>query len=145
MGKFKELVHKLPEEREVMESLTDMTDDFIESIKVTHPQKYNTFIDKIKTLSSWGHFTEDSFNEAKEALDDHYTLEDTTKFAKENYEIDFDKEYFNEYDFNFIMNEVYRLYHAIYQEDTEKYAELTLAWLDYNRGKAYCYYKKLYK
>lgn len=144
MGKYKELVHKLPEEREVMEELTDMTDEFIESIKITHPQKYHNFVDKIKSLSDKGHFTEDLLHEIKEKRDDHYSLDDTTTFAKESYEIDFDKESFNEYDFNFIMNEMYNMFNPIYQDETEKYAELTLAWLDYNKGKALKYYKKLY-
>ena len=144
MGKFKDIVHKLPEDREVMEELTDLTDEFVESIKVTHPQRYSNFIEKIKKLCDMGHFTEDILMEIKETMDDHYSLEDTTKYATETYEIDFDKESFNQYDLNFIMNEMYRLFHTIYQDDTDKYAELSLAWLDYNKGKAYWYYTNLY-
>ena len=140
MGKYKEIVHKLPEDREVMEMLTDITDEFIESVKVTQPQKYSTLMNKLKALCECGHFTKEKYEELE---DGHWTVEDTTNYAKEAYEVDFDKESFNEYDFNFIMNEMYKVFYPVYQDDVSKYAELTLAWLDYNHGKAYDYYIKL--
>ena len=146
MGKYKEWVHKLPEKQEVMEKLTDITDEFIETIKVIHPQKYNIFMDKVKQLYDEGHFTEEHLKHAKEITgDDHFSLEDTTKYAKEAYEIDFDKESFNEYDFNFIINEMYKIFNPIYKEEMDKYTELALAWLDYNSGKAFWYFEKMYK
>lgn len=146
MGKYKEWVHKLPEKQEIMEKLTDITDDFVESIKITHPQKYNNFLDKVKQLYDEGHFTEDNLIKAKEITgNDHFTLEDTTKYAKEAYEINFDNESFNEYDFNFIVNEMYSLFHPIYKEEMDKYTELALAWLDHNAGKTFWYFKKLYQ
>lgn len=144
MGKYKELVHKLPEERKTMEDLTDITDEFIETIKITHPQKYNTFIEKVQVLLDEGHFTEEKLMEVKETSHDRFTVEDTTKYAKEGYEIDFSQECFNEYDFNFIMNEMYCIFKTIYHEEMDKYTELSLSWLDHFKGKALWYYEKLY-
>ena len=146
MGAYHDIVHKLPEEREVMEKLTDMTDEFVESVRLTHPQKYNNFIDKVKKLQSHNHFSKESLEEAykHENIEQLHSVEDTTNYAKKEFEIDFSKENFNQYDFNFIMNETSRIYSSIYNKDMNKLAELTLAWLDYNHGKAYHYYKKLY-
>ena len=143
MGKYKELIHKLPEERETMELLTDITDEFVESVKITQPQKYANLMNKLKALATTGHFTK----EIVESINDnwHWTVEDTTNYVKQTYEVNFDKEPFNEYDFNFVMNDMYKLYYPVFQDDTAKYAELTLAWLDQNNGKAYCYYEKMYK
>lgn len=145
MGKYSEIIHQLPEEKEVMEKLTELTDAFVESVKMTHPQKYNSFIEKIKKLHDDNHFDAETIETLKDELHAHWSVEDTTNYAKETYEIDFDKENFNEYDFNFIMNEMYRNFNVVFQDETSKYAELSLAWLDKNKGKALCYYEKLYK
>lgn len=146
MGAYKDLVHKLPEEREVMEHLTDVTDEFVESVKITHPQKYNNFIEKLKKIHSHNHFTKEYLQEIylSENMEQYYSLDDTTKYAKEEFEIDFTKESFNEYDFNFAMNETHKVYKSIYNKDMNKCTELALSWLDYNNGKALAYYKKLY-
>lgn len=145
MGKYSDLIHQLPEERDIMEELTALTDEFVESIKITHPQKYNNFIEKIKKLGHHNHFDENTINEIKDIMNVHWSVDDTTNYAVEAYEINFDKENFNEYDFNFIMNEMYDTFNAVFQDETNKYAELSLAWLDKNKGKAYCYFEKLYK
>ena len=142
MGKYKEMIYKLPEEREVMELLTDITDNFVESIKVTQPQKYANLINRLKELTSEGHFTKEHL----EGIDHvHYSLDHTTKIAEETYEVDFTKECFNEYDFNFTMNEMHKLFHSVFHDDHHKYAELSISWLDHHKGKALQYYEKMYK
>ena len=50
MGKYKDIVYTLPEEREIMEQLTDITDSLVESVRVTHPQKYSNFIMEVQKL-----------------------------------------------------------------------------------------------
>lgn len=144
MGKYKDMVYKLPEEREVMEHLTNITDEFVESVRVTHPQKYASFIEEVRSISSKHHFNKDTLEEAKRHVGNYFSLDVTSKFAKEEYEVDFSKENFNEYDLNFMMNEMYKTYNNVYQNDTHKYAELTLAWLDRYNGKAVKYYNKMY-
>ena len=142
MGQYKEMVHKLPEDREIMEMLTDITDNFVESVKITQPQKYANLINKMKEISEEGHFTKDHLEHIDHG---HFSTDFTTKLAEEIYEIDFTKEHFNEYDFNFIMNEMHKLFHPVYHDKNEHYAELAIAWLDHNKGKAYKYYEKMYK
>lgn len=142
MGKYKDWVHKLPQHKDTMIHLTDITDEFVEAVKITHPQKYTALISKLEKLCSEGHFTKE---ELEKLHDLYFSIEDTTNYAKETYEIDFDKEQFNKYDFNFIMNEMYKIFNSLYHQDKSKYAELTLSWLDYNEGKAYTYFEKMYK
>lgn len=145
MGQYKELVYHLPEEREVMEELTTITDNFVETVRLTHPQKYNNFIEQVKKLHTSHHFTKETLEEAHKHVEPHYTIEHTNKVAREEFDITFSKEPFNEYDFNFVMNEKYKIYCSVYGDNTNTYAELALAWLDHNHGKAMKYYQKVYK
>ena len=144
MGKYKEIVYTLPEEREVMETLTDLTDTFVESVKLTHPQKYNSFLDSVKQLHSHHHFDDMLLKESRHHVHEHYTLVHSNKLAQEEFEVEFSKEPFNQYDFNFILNEMHKMYHNLYNDDVTKYAELALSWLDHNNGKAKKYYEKMY-
>ena len=146
MGMYKELVLALPEEYDVMHELTDMTDEFIESIKVTHPQKYNMFMDKVKTIKSHNHFTKEYLEEVYShgLLDEYYKLEHTTNYAHKEFDIDFSKEPFNEYDFNYMMNYHHNVYKSMHNKDVNKCAELTLAWLDSNNGKAMWFHNMLH-
>ena len=144
MGKYKDLVSKLPEEREIMEHLTIITDEFVESVRMAHPQKYNNFITEVQNISTKHHFNEEKLHEAYKHVGNHFNVEDTTRVAKEEFEIDFTKEAFNHYDFNFIMNEMYKTYCNVYQNETTRYAELALAWLDVHDGKVMKYYEKMY-
>lgn len=145
MGKYKELVHQLPEEKEVMEHLTDITDVFVESIKVTHPQKYSNFIQEIKKISSHNHFDEESIMDAKPHMSEKFKIEETNKMAVEMFDIDFEKESFSKQDFYYILNEMYCQFSNVFGEDKSKYGELALAWLDKNDGKAKVYFEKMYK
>ena len=146
MGTYKDLVYNLPEEKEIMEELTIITDDFVESVKVTHPQKYNLFIEKIKNIKSTNHFNKESLEEAYKDghIHQNYSLQDSNTYAQKELDIDFSKEPFNEYDLNYIMNYHYHNYNDIYNNDVNKIAELTLAWLDHHNGKAMWLYNKLY-
>ena len=145
MAVYKDLVHSLPEEREIMETLTDLTDEFIDSIKGSFPQKYTTFIDKVKHLKIPNHFTKDSLEEVymNGIMEEHYLLEDTNNYAQKEFEIDFSKEHFNCYDFNYMMNYHYCIYKNIHNPDINKLAELTLTWLDHYNGKALWFHNKL--
>ena len=116
MGQYKEIVYHLPEDKEVMEELTTLTDNFVETVKITHPQKYNSFIDQIKKLHTEHHFTSETLAEAYAHVAPHFNLEHTNKIAREEFEITFAKEPFNEYDFNFIMNEEYKIYNSLYNK-----------------------------
>lgn len=146
MAMYKDLVYSLPEERDIMEKLTVITDDFVESIKVTHPQKYNAFMDKVKGIKSSNHFSKDNLEEVYKNghLEEHYKLEDTNNYAQKEFDIDFSKESFNQYDLNYMMNYHYSVYKSIYNNDINKLAELTLAWLDQHDGKAMWYHNKLH-
>ena len=144
MGKYKELVHKLPENKETMEFLTDLTDEFVESVRLTHPQKYTNFIEEIKEISSKHHFNEDKLKESEKHVNRYFDIIDSTNHAKEDFDIDFTKESFNKYDFNFILNEMYKTFCNVHGDDMNKYIELSLAWLDQHDGKAMDYYRKMY-
>ena len=144
MAKYKELVHTLEQEKEIMEILTDLTDEFVESVRVTHPQKYNAFIEKVTKLACKNHFNQETLKEVNNYVLQCYSVEDTTKYAQEEFEIDFNKECFNKYDFNFTINHIYHLFSSIYGKDMNKYTELSLAWLDHYHGKAYKFFVKNY-
>ena len=145
MAVYKDLVYSLPEEKEIMQELTLITDEFVESIKVTHPQKYNNFIEKVKAIKSHNHFTKECLQEVYKhgKMEEHYKLEDTTNYAQKEFDIDFSRESFNIYDFNYIMNYHYHMYKSIHAKDTNKLAELSLAWLDQHNGKAFWFYEKI--
>lgn len=146
MGMYRDLVLALPEETELMHELTNLTDEFVESIKVTHPQKYNMFMDKIKGIHSHNHFTEEKLEEvySNGELEEYYKLEHTTNLANKEFDIDFSKERFNEYDFNYIMNYHHNVYKTMHNKDVHKCAELTIAWLDSHDGKAMWFHNMLH-
>ena len=146
MGIYSELVHKLPEEKEIMEQLTIITDDFAETVKISQPQKYNMFIEKVKHLHSNNHFSKETLDDAykHKHIEQIYPVDVTTNFVTKEFDVDFSKEHFNEYDLNFIMNDMHKNFGSMYNNDTAKLAELTLTWLDTNHGNAYKYYHKLY-
>ena len=144
MGKYKDLVHSLPEEREIMERLTDITDTLVESVRVTHPQKYSTFIMEVQNLKHMNHFNDALLKQSYHHVPAHFTLITTNKMATDNFDIDFAKESFNEYDLNFVTNEMYQHFSNMYQDTPHKFMELALSWLDKHEGKAKHYYEKMY-
>ena len=145
MGNFSDIVHGLPEDREVMEELTTLTDNFIESVKATHPQKYTNFMQQIKSISIAHHFDEHSLKEALQPVGTHINHEESTKLAEVEFEVNFNKEPFNKCDFNFIMNYMYHLFHHVYKDNWAEYAKLALSWMDTNHGKAKTFYEKMFK
>jgi hypothetical protein len=75
----------------------------------------------------------------------HWTLEQTNSVAKSN-GISFD--YFNEYDWNYVMNMIYSDYYGAIPDDLNYYVKLSKKFLDdkdAGRGKAYHYYMAIKK
>ena len=144
MGKYKDIVYTLPEEKEIMKQLTDITDSLVESVRVTHPQKYSNFIVEIQKLKHINHFDDMLLKESQQYVPLHFSLQTTNKMSHDHFEIDFSKESFNEYDLNFITNDMYYHFSNMYQTEPHKYMELALSWLDKHEGKAKNYYERMY-
>jgi hypothetical protein len=145
MGNYSDIVHSLPEDRDVMEELTTLTDTFIESVKATHPQKYTNFMQQLKGISTSHHFDEHSLKEALQHVGTYINHEESSKLAEVEFAVDFHKEPFNKCDFNFIMNYMYHQFHHLYNDNWAEYVKLALSWLDVNHGKAKTFYEKLFK
>lgn len=139
---YKEIVEKLPQETKTMQKLAQITDEFVESVKTTLPQKYADFIQKVQKLADGHHFTDQTLMDSYNHIPCHYDLDDTKRLACD-FEIDFTKEIFNKYDFNYAINLMYHTFKALYCEEHNKYVELALAWLDTDCGKAWKHYKKI--
>lgn len=142
MGKFKEHIYQL-ENVEDMQKVTEIIDEHLEKIKLCQPQEYAQIIDKIEKLVNENHFTEAVLLEAHEHVGNHFSLNASNMIAEDDFEIEFAKENFNEYDFNYVINYMYKIYCNIIGDDDVKYGEFTLAWLDDKNNKALKHYTNM--
>lgn len=120
-------------------------DIHLDSVKKNDPVEYKSMMDKIESVLQDKHFNEEWLTDSYSRVPKHYNLHTTNMLSHDEFEIDFDKESFNEFDLNFGMNYIYKLFNSVIGDDDNKYLELSLAFLDDINGKAYDFYDKVFK
>lgn len=142
MGKFKEYIYQLSD-IEDMQKVTEIIDNHLEKFKMYQPQEYTELMSHIEKLVNQNHFTEDILMEAHQHIGDHFSINASNMIAEDDFEIDFTKESFNQYDFNYVINYMYKIYCNVIGDDDVKYGEFTLAWLDDKNNKALKHYNNM--
>lgn len=120
-------------------------DEHLTMVQKNDPVEYRVMISKIESVLQDKHFNEECLHKSYNKVPKHFNIASTNIIAHDEFEIDFDKESFNEFDLNFAMNYIYKIFNTILGDDDNKYAEFSLAFLDDINGKAYDFYEKVYK
>ncbi len=137
---------------ELKEKYGARMEKFVSKLKIANPDLYDELMHDLYIMIYGEHFNKDLAIEAVSKLVNedgspapHWSLEETKKIALQN-NIDFDS--FTEYDWYFVLNDLYSDYCKVFGQDTNSYIQLAKCWLydkDAKPGKAYKYYLSIVK